>query len=228
MTGYACVVTAAGRGERLGADVPKALVALGGQAMLVHAVMAVREEPRITAIVVAAPDAETESVRALLAGLADVTVVTGGESRTDSVRRAVAHVPDDVPGILVHDAARPFVPPQVIAAVIDAIEEGADGAVPAVPVVDTIKEVGPDDLIVATPPRSRLRAVQTPQGFRADLLRTALTLPEAGATDDAQLVERAGGVVRVVAGHPDAFKVTTPDDIARAEVLLAERNAHAG
>lgn len=226
MTGYACVVTAAGRGERLGADVPKALVPLGGRAILAHAVSLMRSQPRISAIVVAAPAAEVETVRALLEGFDDVTVVTGGDSRTDSVRLAVAAVPHDVTGILVHDAARPFVPAHVVDAVIDAIEQGADGAVPGIPVVDTIKEVGADDVIVATPARSRLRAVQTPQGFRADLLRTALALPGVGVTDDAQLVERAGGTVRVVAGHPDAFKITTHEDIARAEALLAERKAH--
>ena len=227
MTGYACVVTAAGRGERLGAEMPKALVPIGGRAMLIHAVALMRARPRISGIVVAAPVGETENVRALFADFADVTVVTGGESRTDSVRAAVAVVPDDVAGILVHDAARPFVPAHVVDTVIDAIENGADGAVPGIPVIDTIKEVGPDDVIVATPRRASLRAVQTPQGFRADVLRAALALPDADATDDAQLVERVGGKVRVVPGHPDAFKVTTPDDVARAEALLTERIAHA-
>lgn len=225
---FGCVVTAAGRGERFGADIPKALVAIGGVPMVTHAVTLMRSEPRISAIVVAAPAPDVDTVRTLLASLSGVVVVPGGDTRTESVRGAVAALPDDVPGILVHDAARPFVPSGVVAAVIDAVVTGADGAVPGLPVVDTVKEVDADDIVVATPPRSRLRAIQTPQAFRADLLRRALATPGAAATDDAQLVELAGGAVRVVPGHRDAFKITNPDDLARAETILATRRPDVG
>lgn len=228
MTTFGCVVTAAGSGERFGADVPKTLVPIGGIPVVTHAVSLMRAEPRISPIVVTAPAASIDTVRDVLADLPGVVVVPGGGTRTDSVRRGVAALPEDVAGIVVHDAARPFVPPRIVAAVLDAIDEGADGAVPGLPVVDTIKEVGPDDTIVATPTRSRLRAVQTPQAFRADLLRRGLALHTTEATDDAQLVELAGGVVRVVPGHPDGLKITTKDDLARAAAILAGRGSHVG
>ena len=138
--------------------------------------------------------------------------VAGGETRSDSVRAGLAAVPADAEVICVHDAARPFASPDLYARVIAAVRAGADGAIPGVPVTDTIKIVDADRAVTATPDRSSLFAVQTPQAFRATALRAA----HAGggeATDDAALVEQAGGRVVVVDGEPDNRKITLPDDL---------------
>ena len=140
----------------------------------------------------------------------DAHTVAGGATRAESVRRGLAAVPPDAAVVVVHDAARPFARVELFVAVIDAVRAGADGAVPAVTVADTIKEVDADGVVVATPDRARLVAVQTPQAFRAAALRSA----EGEATDDAALVERAGGRVVVVPGDPANVKITTPADLA--------------
>lgn len=227
MTTFGCVITAAGRGERLGGHIPKALQEVGGVPMLTYAAQAIAAHPRVTSIVITAPSDHLGEARAAVATVAhpDVRVVAGGRSRTDSVRAGVAALPDDVVGILVHDAARPFVPATVIDSVIAAITAGAQAVVPAMPVVDTIKVVDDDEIVVATPDRSHLRAIQTPQGFAADLLRRALAGATDGATDDAQLVERLGAAVLVVPGHADSLKITTPDDLVRARQILEGRRS---
>ena len=151
-----------------------------------------------------------------------IIVTAGGATRSDSVRAGIAAIPEDAQVIVVHDAARPLATPELFAAVTTAVAGGADGAVPAVPVTDTIRHTdgGPLD-------RSRLRAVQTPQAFRAGALRRAHEgAPE--ATDDATLVESAGGSVRLVAGEPDNLKITAPGDLHVAEALLAARGATPG
>jgi 2-C-methyl-D-erythritol 4-phosphate cytidylyltransferase len=217
------IVPAAGRGERLGAGRPKALLDVGGAPLLVHAVHAL-SGAGVEAVVVAAPPASTAEVTALVPG---AVVVAGGATRQESVRRALAALPHDVEVVLVHDAARAFAPVALIESVAAAVVAGADAVVPVVPVADTVKQVDERGVVVATVDRSMLRAVQTPQGFRRSLLEAAHRQPGAGdATDDAALVEAMGTTVVTVPGSPEAFKVTRPFDVAVAEALLARRGDH--
>jgi 2-C-methyl-D-erythritol 4-phosphate cytidylyltransferase len=151
---------------------------------------------------------------------ADPVRIAGGRARSESVRNALAAVPDaDV--VVIHDAARPLLDAQVVRACIAAVEAGADGAVAAAPVTDTIKEADSDGRILRTLDRSQLWSIQTPQVFRADVLRRALESDAIEtATDDASLVESFGGDVRIVESSPRNFKVTWPEDLERAESLL--------
>jgi 2-C-methyl-D-erythritol 4-phosphate cytidylyltransferase len=151
-------------------------------------------------------------------------VVTGGATRAESVRSGLAAVPADAEVIVVHDAARPLASPALFAAVIDAVDGGADGAVPGLPPSDTIKAVDESGLVTDTLDRATLVAVQTPQAFRAAALRRAHQNAPSGATDDAMLVEAQGGSVRVVPGEPGNLKITEPDDLGAAERLLAARD----
>lgn len=236
----AVLVPAAGLGLRLGGGLPKALRELGDVPMLVHALRAVLAAPSVSAAVVAAPADGVAGVRELLARElgpdAPVTVVPGGATRQESVRRALDGLDGPYPVVLVHDAARPFVPVDVVEAVVAAVEAGADAVVPALPVVDTVKEVTADDAppgakerVVRTVDRASLRAVQTPQGFRREVLAAAhAASPEGDTTDDAGMVERMGVPVAVVPGSEDAFKVTRPFDLLLAEALLNRRRAEAG
>ncbi|MCF2526899.1 2-C-methyl-D-erythritol 4-phosphate cytidylyltransferase [Yinghuangia soli] len=233
----AVLVPAAGLGLRLGGGLPKALRELGEVPMLVHALRAVLAAPSVGAAVVAAPPDGVADVRALLArelgADAPVTVVAGGATRQESVSRALdglAAVDADCPVVLVHDAARPFVPVEVVEAVVAAVEAGAGAVVPALPVVDTVKEVAADggaELVVRTVDRAALRAVQTPQGFRRAVLAAAhaAAAPGGDTTDDAGMVERMGEPVTVVPGSEEAFKVTRPFDLLLAEALLNRRRA---
>lgn len=225
----AAIVPAAGRGERLGPGMPKALRTLGGLPMLVHAVHTLARARSVDLVVVAAPPDGVAAVRSLLVAQengADVLVVAGGETRQESVRRALAALPDDVDVVLVHDAARPLAPGELADAVVAAVRAGAAGVVPGVPVVDTVKRVDDSEQVVETVDRSVLRAVQTPQGFaRAVLARAHEQHGRADATDDAGLVEALGVPVRVIPGHPEAFKVTRPFDLVLAEAVLAQRRA---
>lgn len=227
----AALVPAAGRGERLGPGAPKALRPLGGIPMLVHAVRALASSRVVDIVVVAAPEDTTESVAAMLAEQAfgaEVVVVTGGESRLDSVARALLALPSDVDVVLVHDAARPLVPEELVTAVAAAVRSGQPAVVPGLAVVDTIKQVDADGTVHQTVDRSALRAIQTPQGFERDLLQRAHAAadPErVDGVDDAGLVEQLGVPVHVVPGHEEAFKVTRPFDILVAEAVLARRRA---
>jgi len=225
----AALVPAAGRGERLGAGAPKALRLIGGTPMLVHAVHALASSRAVDLVVVAAPEADVDDVRALLTehpGPAEVMVVTGGATRQDSVARALLALPADVDVVLVHDAARPLVPSELVSAVVAEVRRGHEAVIPALPVTDTIKQVDAQDDVVGTPDRSVLRAVQTPQGFDRSVLQAAHAAADVdSATDDAALVERQGVSVRVILGHEEAFKVTRPIDLVLAEAVLAKRRA---
>ncbi|SDY11111.1 2-C-methyl-D-erythritol 4-phosphate cytidylyltransferase [Micromonospora pattaloongensis] len=217
----AVLVPAAGAGVRLGPGAPKALRLLGGEPLLVHAVRRVAAAPSVAAVVVAAPAAEVESVRALLADVAPVVVVPGGDTRQESVAAALRAVPAGPQIILVHDAARALAPPALVESVAAAVRAGADAVIPVLPVVDTVKEVSADGVVLGTVERSALRAVQTPQGFRRDVLAAAHAAAVDALTDDAGLVEKQGGVVTCVPGSEYALKITRPFDLALAEHLLA-------
>jgi 2-C-methyl-D-erythritol 4-phosphate cytidylyltransferase len=224
----AALVPAAGRGERLGAAGPKALERVGGVPMLVHAVRALAAAAEVDLVVVAAPPDRVDATRDLLDGHhagAQLVVVAGGATRRESVGAALGALPPEVTVVLVHDAARPLAPVSLVDAVAATVRDGAVAVVPGLPVPDTIKQVD-GDAVVATVDRSRLRAVQTPQGFRRDVLERAHADHEAegrDVTDDAGMVEALGLPVRVVPGHEEAFKVTRPLDLLLAEAVLARR-----
>lgn len=230
----AAIVPAAGRGERLGPGTPKALRLLGGVPLLVHAVRSLAAARLVDLVVVAAPAGQVADVQALLADHhagAALQVVEGGPTRRDSVRAALASLPDTVGIVLVHDAARPLAPVELADAVAAAVRAGAGAVVPGLPVTDTVKRVD-GDVVVETVDRSALRAVQTPQGFSRAVLEeahlTALGTDGAELTDDAGLVERAGHQVVVVTGAEEAFKVTRPLDLMLAEAVLSRRRAGGG
>ena len=217
----AAIIAAGGRGERLGAATPKALVLLGGEPLVVHACRALRSAG-VAEIIVAAPPDSVDAVASLLP---DARGVAGGATRTASVRRALAELSAAVDVVLVHDAARALAPAALVRRVADAVEAGADAVVPVIAVADTVKQVDEAGAVVATVDREMLRAVQTPQGFRRSVLVAA---HEAGgdgaeATDDAGLVERFGAAVVTVPGSADALKVTTRADLLVAEALLRDR-----
>ncbi|WP_291521396.1 2-C-methyl-D-erythritol 4-phosphate cytidylyltransferase [Branchiibius sp. NY16-3462-2] len=214
------IVVAAGQGTRLGAGMPKALVPLAGEPLVVHAVRRVRACDQIGPIVVVAPGDLLPDFAALLDDF-EVSVVAGGAERTDSVSAGLAALPPSVSVVLVHDAARALTPSALFQAVITAVRDGADAVVPGLAVSDTVKQVDGAGHVVATLDRSVLRAIQTPQGFT----RAALTSAHASgdlATDDAALVEKAGGVVRVIDGSPLAAKVTTEIDLTLLTQLAAQ------
>jgi 2-C-methyl-D-erythritol 4-phosphate cytidylyltransferase len=227
------IIPAAGRGERLGGPVPKALRVLRGRPLVWYAVQALaqgvdRVDPAaLVEVVVAAPREHVGAMTDLLVDAPVTTrVIAGGATRQASVAAALAALPATVDRVLVHDAARPLVPASVVAAVVAALADGDVGVVPGVPVVDTIKQVDATERVVATVDRSVLRAVQTPQGFARAVLaeahRAALAAAVVDAGDDAALLERLGHPVRVVPGHEEAFKVTRPRDLALAELLLGQ------
>jgi 2-C-methyl-D-erythritol 4-phosphate cytidylyltransferase len=211
------IVVAGGSGARFGDSVPKQFLELGGVRLIDWALAAARAA--CGGVVAVLPGTYPD---ASFAGGA--TAVVGGTTRSASVRAGLAAVPGEAAVIVVHDAARPLAEPALFERVIAAVRTGADGAVPALPVADTIKRVDEDTgLVLETLDRSALRAIQTPQAFAADVLRRAHA--ESGeATDDAALVEAAGGRVVVVEGDPANLKITRPDDLVRAENLLARRS----
>ena len=215
------VLVAAGRGERLGEDRPKAFVRLGSLPLPAEPLRRLDESAWVDAVVLVAPP-EWEEPAILLAeeiGASKVAAcVTGGATRTGSVRAGVAEVPDDAAVILVHDAARPLLPADVVGRVVEALGSGADGAVPGLPLPDTVKRVS-DGVVAETLARHQLVAVQTPQAFVAAVLRDALDRGEEG-TDCASLVEAAGGRVAVVEGDERLLKVTTPADLERVAAWL--------
>jgi 2-C-methyl-D-erythritol 4-phosphate cytidylyltransferase len=218
------VLAAAGRGERLGSDRPKAFARLGGRPLLAESLERLDGSGWIDAIVIAAPP-EWEEPSILVAEEIAATkvssAVTGGGSRSESVRLALEEVPEEAAVVLVHDAARPLLPEEVIERVLAPLSEGWDGVVPAVPLADTVKRVE-GDRVVETLPRDDLVAVQTPQAFLADTLRRAVSGDVSTATDCASLVEAQGGRVKVVEGDPRLVKVTDPDDLTLVESWLGD------
>ena len=251
--GAVAVLTAAGSGSRLGAGVPKALVPVGGVSLLRRAAAGLIASGVVSHVVVTAPAEEVDRFRAELEGLPDasagavagrcggIEVVVGSpRSRQASVALGLAVALAAVPRadvVIVHDAARALTPPAVTQRVVAAVRAGNEAVVPALPVTDTVKEVearpaGEPEPVVGTPRRDRLRAVQTPQGFSTPVLVAAhhAGAERAGdetlaASDDAGLVEACGGSVVVVAGDERAMKVTTPMDLALAELLLERESA---
>ncbi|MDW4907881.1 2-C-methyl-D-erythritol 4-phosphate cytidylyltransferase [Streptomyces sp. ADMS] len=238
-TRTAAVIPAAGRGVRLGPGAPKALRALNGTPMLVHAVRAMAASRAVSLVVVVAPPDGAAEVKTLLDAHAlpertDFLVVSGGASRQESVKLGLDALPPGIDIVLVHDAARPLVPVDTVDAVIEAVRDGAQAVVPALPLADTVKEVEPaatagePEPVLATPERARLRAVQTPQGFTVDTLVRAHEAVTENVTDDASMVEQLGVRVVVVPGHEEAFKVTRPLDLVLAEAVLARRRLNGG
>jgi 2-C-methyl-D-erythritol 4-phosphate cytidylyltransferase len=218
------LIVAAGRGERLGATHPKAFVVLAGQPLIQWSIDALRGVQGIEAIVLALP--------AGVPAPEGVTAVEGGAVRSESVRRALAAAPAGDP-VLVHDAARPLLSSELAESVIAALERdvSADAAIAAAPLTDTVKRVDVRGAVSETLDRGELWAVQTPQVFRRAALERALDVaPQilARATDDASLLERAGGRVIVVQASPENLKVTTPLDLEIAEMLLARRRSRSG
>jgi 2-C-methyl-D-erythritol 4-phosphate cytidylyltransferase len=211
------IVVAGGSGRRFGQL--KQFALLGGRPVLQWAVAACRTCSAGVVLVVPAGESDHE-----LHG-ADA-VVTGGATRAESVGRGLAAVPADAAVVVVHDAARPLASPALFDAVVAVVSGGeADGAVPGVPPSDTIKAVDESGRVTDTLDRTTLVAVQTPQAFRAALLREAHDATSTGATDDAVMVEALGGTVQVVRGEPGNLKITDPGDLGIAERLLAERGA---
>jgi len=219
----AAIVVAAGSGERLGAGIPKALVALRGRPLFAWALAAFAEHSEVDVVILVAPEAALASIRAVAEDRA--LVVTGGDTRQQSVRNGMAALPDDADLVLVHDAARPLVPAEVISSVIAALRHGAEAVIPVVAVTDTIKSVNNAGVISGTVDRVQLRAVQTPQGFHRDVLQQAHSAAvDAGlldVSDDAGLVERFGRAVHTVLGSPSSFKITTRFDLDLAEGLVS-------
>jgi 2-C-methyl-D-erythritol 4-phosphate cytidylyltransferase len=220
------LIVAAGRGERLGFGRPKALVPLCGQPMLAWSVGSLRAVPAVSQIVVALP------ADALDAAPDGVIAVAGGAQRSQSVRAALAAAADGADPVIVHDAARPLTTSDVFTQALEALALApeADAVIAATPVSDTIKEVAGDGRsVMRTLDRGRLWAIQTPQVFRRAALERVFAEASdellSQATDDAWLIERAGGVVHVIGSDPGNLKITTPEDLRVAELLLAERRS---
>ena len=223
------VVVAAGAGSRFGAAVPKAFVLLRGRTLLAWSLEAARACPGVVGVVAVVPEAYVDVAQREASRYAapPVHVVAGGDERRDSVAAGLAAVDPSVEVVLVHDAARALAPVALFAAVAEAVVAGHPAVIPGLPVVDTVKVVDRDGVVTGTPDRSALRAIQTPQGFRRLLLERAHGAPGLrsvmGVTDDAALVEALDEPVLVVPGDRLAHKITTPDDLHRAEAALRDR-----
>jgi 2-C-methyl-D-erythritol 4-phosphate cytidylyltransferase len=216
------VILAAGAGRRVGAEIPKAFLPIGERPMLAVAAAAAAASPAVHAIVATSPPGYEDDARGCLEGLGVAcTVVTGGATRQASVHAALAEMADDVEVVAVHDAARPFAPPDLFTAVIEAVADGADGAIPVLAVIDTVKRLD-GGMVTATVDREELALAQTPQAFRVAALRKAHDEAAAegiAVTDDAMLLEGSGTVV-AVPGDPMNHKITTMLDLARAEARM--------
>ncbi|SJM47383.1 2-C-methyl-D-erythritol 4-phosphate cytidylyltransferase [Agrococcus casei] len=225
--GVAVIVVAAGSGTRLKADAPKAFVPVGARSMLERALEPIAQLPALEQAIVVVPADRLQQAERMLeaAGLAGRgRAVIGGAERQDSVLAGLAVLADAADTVLVHDAARPFTPVEVFERVIERVgrlTDGEGGAVPVVPVVDTLKQVDGEQ-IAATVDRSEVRAVQTPQGFPRAVIEAANRELTGMHTDDAGIVQRAGLAVVTVEGHPRAFKITTQDDLLRGMAMYAE------
>lgn len=223
------VIVAAGKGERMGAPLPKPFLALAGVPLLIHTVRSLLRSSLITKlIIVVAPECE-DLLRNILHVYGrfsvPVCLVHGGPERQDSVRLGLAALDPECEIVVIHDAARPFIAVETIDRSI-AVAAEVGGALVAIPARDTIKRVDENGTVLETVPRQSLWLAQTPQTFRVPLIRKAhaRALSEGVvATDDAALLERMGGQVKIVLGDPLNFKITTPDDLRLAEALLEKR-----
>jgi 2-C-methyl-D-erythritol 4-phosphate cytidylyltransferase/2-C-methyl-D-erythritol 2,4-cyclodiphosphate synthase len=216
MSGHvAAIIAAAGSGLRFGAEIPKALIQLGDRTLLEHAVAAI--SPTVDQIIVTAPATHLSQYQALLGS--SVTVVVGGQTRSESIRAGLAAVSSDAKYVLIHDAARALASTDLANRVLLALQKGEVAVIPGIPQVDTIKSVDENGYVTATPARADLRNVQTPQGFEINALKKAHAANGEG-TDDAALVESAGYKVLVIAGEERALKITTPADLATAYNFL--------
>lgn len=216
------LLVAAGAGERLGEERPKAFVKLGELPLLAEPLRRLDESDWVDAIVVAVPEAWEEPAILLAEELSAskvVAAVHGGATRAESVRAALAEVPEDALVVLVHDAARPLLTEDVLERVLAPLSEGWDGVVPGLPIVDTVKAVS-GEAVSRTLSREKLVAVQTPQAFVASKLREAYSGDLAGATDCSSLVEARGGRVKWVEGDPHLLKVTTKADLEQIAAWL--------
>jgi len=215
----AAIIPAAGSGVRLGADIPKAFLELGGLSLLTRSALAMSTVADV--LIIAAPVDGLDEASAQVAQVdAEIHIVAGGEHRQESVANALRMVPEDVSIVLVHDAARPLVPIEVTQNVVAAIRSGAKAAIPVLPLVDTIKRVNNQGIAIETVDRNQLRRVQTPQGFDRATLDLAYRNPEVVATDDAGLMDALGIPVVTVAGDERSLKITTMADVQHALSLL--------
>jgi 2-C-methyl-D-erythritol 4-phosphate cytidylyltransferase / 2-C-methyl-D-erythritol 2,4-cyclodiphosphate synthase len=219
----AVILVAAGRGERLGSHVPKAFVSLAGRPILEHAAKSALGCSEVATLIAVVPPGWEDEARGVLQGVGPCAVLAGGATRQGSVRAALAFEATSSDVLVCHDAARPFASSALFEAVVAALAD-ADGAVPILPLVDTVKRVQ-GSAVASTETRSDLVLAQTPQAFRAAALRDAHERAEREGvelTDDAAALERAGFRVSAVAGEPRNFKITTPEDLERAEAIAAE------
>ena len=215
----AAIIPAAGLGIRLGADVPKAFLTLGGMSLLTRSALAMSAVADV--LVISAPaDALDEASAQLQQVDAEIHIVAGGEHRQESVANALRKVPADVSIVLVHDAARPLVPIQIVRNVVEAVRNGAKAVIPVLPLVDTIKRVNGQGIAIETVDRNQLRRVQTPQGFDRATLDSAHQDPAVVATDDAGLMDALGVAVTTVVGDERALKITTMSDVYHAISML--------
>lgn len=218
MAGYiAAIIAAAGSGNRYGADIPKALIKLGNRTLVEHAVAMI--SPVVDQVIVTAPATYLSEFQAILGD--SVTVVAGGQTRSESVRAGLANVSSDAKYLLIHDAARALASTDLATRIIKALENGEVAVIPGIAQIDTIKSVDLNGYVTGTPVRNELRNIQTPQGFEISVL-TAAHLNNGEGTDDASLVESAGYKVLVIDGEERALKITTPTDIATAYKFLGE------
>jgi 2-C-methyl-D-erythritol 4-phosphate cytidylyltransferase len=226
VTNTVAVVPAAGSGQRLAAGVPKAFFHLDGRTLVERAVSCLLESGVVDRVVVAVPADRTGQAKLILGR--EATIVPGGANRGESVGRALAAVAEaQQPSfVLVHDAARPLTPPGLVVRVVEALRAGHSAVVPALPLSDTVKAVDANGVVLGTPERAGLRAVQTPQGFATELLLRAYQrageVTGVDFTDDASMVEHIGGQVQVVDGDPLAFKITTQWDILLAQAIVKQ------
>ncbi len=222
------VIPAGGTGKRMGADVPKQFLPLGGVPMLLHSLRAFDRAPSVDAVILVVPREEQQRALTIVEryGVKKVQkVVAGGKTRQQSVYNGLKETDPDVEIVVVHDAVRPFVTVDLIEQSIEAARKG-EGAIVAVPMKDTPKQVGPDRQIRKTLDRTELWLAQTPQTFRQDLLLKAYRKAEVEhlhATDDAALVEQLGHTVMIVPGNWQNIKITSPEDMVLAEAILASR-----
>ncbi len=213
----AAIIAAAGSGERFGAPIPKALIHLGDKTLLARAVANLA--PVVDQIIVTAPAGYESAIQEIVGD--EVTVITGGSTRSESVRLGLAEVNSAAEFVLVHDAARALASTALAQSVIDALRAGDVAVIPALPEVDTVKIIDDAGYVLSTPERSSLRKVQTPQGFSYSVLKAAHSIPQ-DATDDAVLVADAGHKVRIIAGEESALKITTPSDLATAMTFIGK------